>query len=111
MIGSTNNSITENYLLEELRRLQIYVEDLRDCENHRQENDRIAQRNFHFLNKRVQHLEEENKNLREDNEVLLKQSMNITETVLKTIEETKKTLQSHLDRIDNLEKSFSKLKI
>ena len=56
-------------------------------------------------------MEKENKILYDNNETLLQQSMNITATVLKTIEETKKTFQPHLDQIENLEKSFSKLKI
>ena len=96
MIGSTNNSITENYILEEHRRLQIYVEDLRDCENHRQKNDEITQSNFRTLNKRIQQLERENKILYQDNEVLLNQSMDITETVLKIIEETKKKRSNYI---------------
>ena len=96
MIGSTNNSIIENYILEGLRRLQIYVEDLRDCENHRQKNDEITQNNFRALNKRVQQLEKENKILYEDNEVLLKQSMNITETVLKTIAKKPKKRSNYI---------------
>ena len=57
MNGTSNNSLIENFILEELHKLQIYVEDLRYCENHRQENDRIAQNNFRTLNKRIHQYE------------------------------------------------------
>ena len=111
MIESTNSTITENFILEEIHKLQVYMEDLRYCENYRQENDRIAQSNFNTLNKRIQQLEEENKILREDNDVLMKHALKITTTLVNAINESKETFQHHKNLIDILEKSFSKSKI
>ena len=111
MIGSTNSTITETYILEELHKLQVYVEDLRYCENHRPENDRIAQSNLNTLNKRIQQLEEENKILHEDNDVLMKHALKTTTTLVNAIKESKKKFQHHKNLRKNLEKLFSKLKI
>ena len=111
MIGSTNSTVTENFILEELHKLQVYVEDLRYCENHRQENNRIAQSNFNTLNNWIQQLEEENKILHEDNDELMKHALKTTTTLVNAIKESKETFQHHKNLINNLEKLFSKLKI
>ena len=108
MIGSTNSTITENFILEELHKLQVYVEELRHCEIHHQENDRIAQSNLNTLSKRIQQLEEENKILHKDNDVLMKHDYKTTTTLVNAIKESKETFQHHKNLIDNLEKSFLK---